>query len=149
MENVLWNILSPAPQRVPCQRRPNTLTSRTLHRNSTRIRVLPSESAKGFGRNYQNLRFAFPHAKSPCSQPKFTLFNSKAILFRRGFRHQKMKIFKKSFKFKKSSLGDKLESAILAGNSKKQKSCIYLNSDPPFARGSRLQRNWRDPRSEG
>ena len=32
--------------------------------------------------------------------------------------------FSQKIKFKKSSLGDKLESAILARNSKKQKSCI-------------------------
>ena len=75
----------------------------------------------------------------PWLPAKFTLFNSKVKFFELGFHHEKIKIFKKSSNFKKSSLGDKLKSVILARNSKKQKSCIYLKSEPPFARGSSLR----------
>ena len=99
----------------------------SLHRNTGRIpqsACCHPNRSKGLVEITQNLGFAFPNAGySPPAKVYFGQLEGNFLQAR--FSSSKNENFqKKSFNFKKSSLGDKLKSAILARNSKNHKSCI-------------------------
>ena len=122
----------------PAMRSGSALNARTNHILAPCDDCLRAFDGSDPPRGWMTFRKINPRLSAPSLAPSQVYFvQLEGIFSNPNFRHEKIKIFKKSSNFKKSSLGDKLKSAILATNSKKQKRCINLNSEPPFARGSR------------